>query len=155
MMLVSFKRSFQKVPLSTKKYFSELHGFRTRQQDDYFSIPCVSGIVTIINKEIEPKIFLFFSFALSKPLFGKFAKNLRPQPICRCAFVFPGTQSCFPECILHFAGPQFSLHKGHDPWHTLQILSTFFYRAFNFMRQLGQQKKSGLKSNHYMQIQLI
>ncbi len=70
------------------------------------------GIVAFIHKHIEPLIF-FSSFSLcSNHLSWEFIKNLRPEPICWHAFLFPGMHFslcrfagvllCFPACIFYF-----------------------------------------------------
>jgi hypothetical protein len=66
----------------------------------------VPGIVAFIHKHIEPLIF-FSSFSLClNHLSWEFIKNLRPKPICRRVFLFPGMHFhfagvllCFPNCF--------------------------------------------------------
>jgi len=69
--------------------------------------------------------FLLFLLSLFVPLKLGIYKKLRPEPFCRHAFVIPGVLSWFPATDLNsrsvFPACVFILHKGHDPWHTLDI----------------------------------
>ncbi len=94
-------------------------------------LPGVPGIVTLICKNIEQIIYQCF-FILFEPLNSPKFKAQAHLP----AFVRVSRPSYFtlPECVcvsrhaFVFPGMHFSLHKGHNPWHTLYN-SSFILRA--------------------------
>ncbi len=62
-----------------------------------------------LHKQRNQTAIFLFSFTLPEPLWVKNPpKKLRPEPISRCAFVFPG--ACFTLCRHTFL-----LRKGNDP----------------------------------------
>jgi hypothetical protein len=89
-------------------------------------LPCVSGIVTFLNNEIEPHFFPFLLLCLNHLLL-EFNKNLRPKPF---AGMRPHTNADKLNCFIHkriiISFTIYYSYEGHDPWHTLYLLIDIF-----------------------------
>ncbi len=92
--------------------------YGARAQKKSYMPPTVCVRDCDVHKQRNRTAIFFLFFCFVRTTFSKFTKNLRPKPICRHVFVFPGKRSCFLAHTFHFAGACFSLCKGHDHRHT-------------------------------------